>query len=95
MVANRYRCRVTPCTNRSLLFRHGIYASAATAAVRCGIINEVHTEQRDLPLRDIIKQLRHDGLRGWCRTCGVADWNRRSDQSAGAQDHAAGGIGTA
>jgi hypothetical protein len=34
---------------------------------RCGkvrIVNEVHTPQRDLPMREIIKRMRHDGCGG-------------------------------
>jgi len=56
---------------------------------RCGkdrMMNEVHTAQRDMLIREIIARARHDGCGG--REGRVADRHRRQ-QPAGAEDPAA------
>jgi hypothetical protein len=55
---------------------------------RCGkdrMMNEVHTAQRDLPIREIIAKARHDGCGGRGRQ-GRADDRYRRKQPPGAAD---------
>jgi hypothetical protein len=56
---------------------------------RCGkdrMLNEAHTAHRDLPIREILKRMRHDSC-GGRREGRNADRYRGRQQPAGAQDH--------
>jgi hypothetical protein len=63
---------------------------------RCGrdrMMNEVHTAQREMPLREIIAPMRHDGCGGRAGKVEAANRHRRRFQPAGAEDRPAGRIG--
>ena len=58
---------------------------------RCGkdrMVNEVHMPQRDLPLRDILDRMRHDGCGGRAGRVELLTGIEGASRRPGAQDHA-------
>jgi hypothetical protein len=58
---------------------------------RCGkdrMLSETHTPHRDMPIREIIKRMRHDGYGGRAGKGRATDRHRRGQQPPGAEDRA-------
>jgi hypothetical protein len=53
-----------PWSNRSPRFRAGYLRVTCDRCNKVRVLNEVHTPQRDMPLREIIWRMRHDGCGG-------------------------------